>query len=130
MREHSVAGAQLLGEKQFFSMAREIAMFHHERMDGHGYPKGLKGNEIPLSARIVAVVDVFDALVSKRSYKQAWTQAEAVAELKRISDEHLDKRLVDVFVGMLETGQLDYIRDLFPETSGSIQEIMDATEEG
>jgi putative two-component system response regulator len=130
MREHSISGAQLLGEKQFFSMAREIAMFHHERMDGHGYPKGLKGNEIPLSARIVAVVDVFDALVSKRSYKQAWTQAEAVAELKRISDEHLDKRLVDVFVGMLEKGQLDYIRDLFPETSGSIQEIMAATEEG
>lgn len=124
MREHSLAGASLLGDKQFFSMAREIALYHHERMDGNGYPKGLKGNEIPLSARIVAVVDVFDALISKRSYKPAWSQDEAIAELQRISDDHLDKRLVDMFVSMLDSGQLDYIRNIYPETSGSSLEIV------
>ncbi len=125
MREHSKAGADLLGEKQFFTMAREIALYHHERMDGNGYPKGLKGQEIPLSARIVAVVDVYDALVSKRSYKEAWSQEEAIAELQRISDLHLDKRLVDVFVGMLEKGELEYIRKLYPETTGSSLELAD-----
>lgn len=115
MRLHSSAGAKVLGGSPFFNMARDIAMYHHEKVDGSGYPKGLKGDEIPLAARIVAVVDVFDALVSKRSYKDAWSDAEAVEELQRIAGHHLDSRLVEMFVSLLESGQLDYIRKQYPE---------------
>lgn len=115
MRNHSVAGARVLGGSAFFNMARDIALYHHEKVDGTGYPKGLKGDEIPLAARIVAVVDVFDALVSKRSYKEPWSTEQAVAELQRIAGVHLDKRLVEIFISMLENGQLDYIRSKYPE---------------
>ena len=115
MRNHSVAGARVLGGSAFFNMARDIALYHHEKVDGTGYPKGLKGDEIPLAARIVAVVDVFDALVSKRSYKEPWSTEQAVTELQRIAGVHLDKRLVEIFISMLESGQLDYIRSKYPE---------------
>lgn len=115
MRQHPTAGAKILGDKDFFSMAKEIALYHHERVDGAGYPKGLKGNEIPMSARIVAVADVFDALLSRRCYKDAWSQEEAVAELKAISGSHLDNRLVEAFVDLIERGEMDYIRKKFPE---------------
>ncbi|MCP4598112.1 response regulator [Neptuniibacter sp.] len=124
MREHVEAGARVLGEKTFFNMARDIALHHHEKVDGSGYPKGLCGDEIPLAARIVAVVDVFDALVSKRSYKEAWKQEDAVVELRKISGSHLDKRLVDIFISMLEGGQLDYIRKQYPEDSDSTELTM------
>lgn len=123
MREHSQVGANLLGDEEFFSMAKEIALYHHERIDGNGYPKGLKAHEIPLSARIVAVVDVYDALISKRSYKNAWSQEEAIAELQRIAGTHLDQRLVDIFVSILEKGQLEYIRKLYPESETSSLEL-------
>ncbi|WP_415905287.1 response regulator [Neptuniibacter sp. QD48_55] len=120
MRLHSSIGAKILGKNAFFNMARDIAVAHHEKVDGSGYPKGLKGDEIPLAARIVAVVDVFDALVSKRSYKDAWTQQEAIEELQRIAGSHLDKRLVEVFVGLLESGHLDYIRVQYPEEQAQL----------
>lgn len=115
MRQHSEIGSRILGKNSFFNMARDIAIAHHEKVDGSGYPKGLQGDEIPLAARIVAVVDVFDALVSKRSYKDAWSVEEAINELQRIAGSHLDKRLVEVFVGLIEAGKLDYIRSQFPE---------------
>ncbi|WP_286237146.1 response regulator [Neptuniibacter halophilus] len=115
MRQHCLAGSRVLGGSPFFNMARDIAMYHHERIDGTGYPKGLQGDEIPLAARIVAVVDVFDALVSKRSYKDAWSLDEAMDELRRIAGTHLDPRLVEMFINMIEAGQLDYIRQQFPE---------------
>lgn len=120
MRMHPSAGSKILGESTFFNMARDIANYHHEKVDGTGYPKGLVGDEIPLAARIVAVVDVFDALVSKRSYKDAWSDEEAISELKRISGSHLDRRLVDVFLSLLEGDDLNYIRRQYPETEDRI----------
>ena len=120
MRMHPSAGSRILGESAFFNMARDIALYHHEKVDGTGYPKGLIGDEIPLAARIVAVVDVFDALVSKRSYKPAWSDDEAVAELKRIAGSHLDKRLVEIFLSLLENGELNYIRKQYPEEHESL----------
>lgn len=117
MRQHTTAGAKILGENSFFAMARDIALHHHERVDGTGYPKGLKGDEIPMAARIVAVVDVFDALLSKRSYKEAWSLEDALAELQSISGTHLDARLVEVFMKLIEGGDLDYIRKQYPETA-------------
>lgn len=119
MKMHPSAGSKILGESAFFNMARDIALYHHEKVDGTGYPKGLVGEEIPLAARIVAVVDVFDALVSKRSYKEAWTDEAAISELKRISGTHLDRRLVDIFLSLLEGNELNYIRQQYPETEGA-----------
>jgi putative two-component system response regulator len=120
MRMHPSAGSKILGDSSFFNMARDIAHYHHEKVDGSGYPKGLVGEEIPLAARIVAVVDVFDALVSKRSYKEAWSDEAAISELKRISGSHLDRRLVDVFLSLLEGDDLNYIRRQYPETEDRI----------
>jgi len=109
MKEHAETGARLLGRDSFYAMAREIALTHHEWVDGTGYPRGLKGDAIPLAARVVAVADVFDALTSKRSYKEAWSVGEARAELQRIAGTHLDARLVDIFLKLLDEGKLDYI---------------------
>lgn len=114
MRTHTTKGAELLGEREFFRIAREIAQSHHERMDGKGYPQGLSGEQIPLSARIAAVVDVFDALTSKRCYKEAWTIDEALDELSKMSAGHLDPNLVNTMSDLQRQGKLDYIRQRYP----------------
>jgi len=89
---------QRLGSSNFLQMAREIALHHHERWDGNGYPVGLAGTAIPLSARIVAIVDVYDALSSKRVYKQAISHNECVAVIREEAGKHFDPDLVDVWL--------------------------------
>jgi len=79
-------------------MAEQIARSHHERWDGSGYPEGLEGDEIPLTARICAVCDVFDALLSPRPYKEAWQLADVMRELASVRGTHLDPALVDAFL--------------------------------
>ena len=83
MRKHSADGARLLsgGTSELVQMAEEIALFHHERWDGNGYPCGLQADEIPLTARIVSVADAFDALTHERPYKAAWSVPDALAEM-------------------------------------------------
>lgn len=81
MQKHSIAGSRILGTSPRLAMAADIAKYHHERYDGSGYPMGLKGKDIPLAARIVAVADVYDALREKRSYKPAMTHNEAIHAL-------------------------------------------------
>ena len=78
-------------------MATDIALSHHEKWDGSGYPNKLKGNDIPLSARIVALADVFDALTTQRPYKEAWPTDEALAEIKKTSGSHFDPELTRLF---------------------------------
>ena len=90
-------------------MARHVARWHHERWDGSGYPDGLKGIDIPLAARVVAVADVYDALISKRPYKEAWTSDAAIRELRRMAGHHLDQDLVDGFVELWEWGVIERI---------------------
>lgn len=82
----------------FFQVAQEIAHTHHERWDGSGYPRGLKGEDIPLSGRLMAIADVYDALVSERVYKQAMSHSEAVRAIVADRGTHFDPRLIDVFV--------------------------------
>jgi len=100
MRQHALLGAELLSGAQsdLLRMAKEIAASHHERWDGHGYPRGLRGEEIPLSARIVAIADSFDALVHTRPYKPAWSAAEGLAEIKRERGWQFDPRVVDALL--------------------------------
>ena len=90
-------------EVPFLLHAKDIALSHHERWDGSGYPQGLAGNAIPLSARIMAVADVYDALVCQRVYKSAGPHEEAVGIIQGGRGSHFDPDLVDVFLGIQET---------------------------
>ncbi len=103
MRRHAEIGGTILDGSGFalLELAREIAVSHHERWDGSGYPLGLAGQDIPLSGRIVAVADVFDALTSERPYKRAWSVEEALAFLNDNAGKLFDPALVALFEGAL-----------------------------
>lgn len=103
MKSHAEIGAKLLGddESSLMTLAREIAMSHHEKWNGTGYPNGLSGEEIPLSGRIAALADVFDALTSERPYKDAWPIGKAVTFIEGQSGVHFDPDLVKVFLAKL-----------------------------
>jgi putative two-component system response regulator len=100
MRRHPEIGHRIIGQhtSPLLKMAAEVALTHHERWDGTGYPAGLRDEAIPLVGRIVAVADVFDALTSVRPYKPAWSVADAVAELERGVGSHFDPRVVAAFL--------------------------------
>lgn len=100
MREHTTMGAQILkGSKvPFIQMGARIAVGHHEKWDGSGYPKGLRGDKIPLEARITALVDVYDALSNRRHYKDAWPEEQVIAFLRERSGSHFDPDLLEVFL--------------------------------
>ena len=100
MSTHTTRGARLLAgsSTSLVQMAEIIARTHHERWDGTGYPAGLAGDDIPLPGRICAICDVFDALISKRPYKEAWTMEAALAEIERESGAHFDPRLAEHFL--------------------------------
>ncbi|XQE65495.1 HD domain-containing phosphohydrolase [Pseudomonas sp. P3C3] len=103
MKQHAQIGADIIGEHPsgLLRMAREIALNHHEKWDGSGYPRGISGAEIPVEARIIAIADVFDALTSERPYKKAWPVEEAVQLLREQSGRHFDPELVELFLGQL-----------------------------
>jgi len=103
MQKHTAIGAQILQQctHPAFRLAEQIALNHHEKWDGTGYPKGLKGEEIPEVARIAALADVYDALTHVRSYKHAWTHSEAVIEIERTSGAHFEPRMVTAFISLV-----------------------------
>ena len=103
MKTHTRIGANVLrgSSHELMQMAAEIALSHHEKWDGSGYPNALCGEAIPLVGRIVAVCDVFDALMSERPYKPAWTTDSAIAEIERCSGAHFDAHLVSAFLGVM-----------------------------
>jgi CHASE2 domain-containing sensor protein len=100
IKAHTTVGAEILAgsENPLVQMAQDIARCHHERWDGGGYPAGLEREEIPLAARICAVVDVYDALCSKRTYKEAWSFERALAEIERDGGSHFDPEVVAAFL--------------------------------
>lgn len=102
MKTHVALGVDILAKSDWLQRARDVVEFHHEKYDGSGYLKGLSGEEIPVAARIFAVVDVFDALTSKRPYKEAFPFREAMAIIKGQAGSHFDPRLVAVFEGIIE----------------------------
>jgi putative two-component system response regulator len=99
MRQHTVIGAKILSgsTSPWLQLAEEIALSHHERWDGRGYPQKLAGEDIPLVGRIVAVADVFDALTHERPYKKAWPVGEALAEIEAQSGRQFDERVLQAF---------------------------------
>lgn len=102
MKQHSTIGYQILAKSSapLFQLAAEVALYHHEKWDGSGYPAGVKGREIPESARIVAIADVFDALTSIRPYKHNWSLDEAFQLIKESSGVHFDPELVECFLSI------------------------------
>jgi HD-GYP domain-containing protein (c-di-GMP phosphodiesterase class II)/HAMP domain-containing protein len=131
MKNHTLIGAQALREAEaeasrlhysLFKRAIDIAAYHHERYDGTGYPLGLKGDEIPLCARIVALADVFDALTSPRPYKPAYSFNEAVKMIVAAKGTHFEPGIVDSFLSALDEFRVIY--DAFreaPETQEAVQ---------
>lgn len=104
MKEHAFIGYSILSKKKtpLLSLAAEIAYTHHEKYDGSGYPRGLIAEEIPLSGAIVAVVDVFDALLSDRPYKQAFTLENTIESIKSGSATHFNPKVVSTFINSLD----------------------------
>lgn len=103
MRQHPVHAQGLISSIAFLKQALDIPYCHHEKWDGSGYPRGLKGEEIPLAARIFAIIDVWDALTSKRSYRDAWTQEKALMYIAEQSGKHFDPNVVVEFLKLLES---------------------------
>ena len=99
MRKHPEFGAEIIGDNdsELLKMAKEIALNHHEKWDGCGYPQGLKGEEIPLTARIISIADVFDALTTQRPYKNAWPVERAINFIDENSGSHFDPELIVAF---------------------------------
>jgi putative two-component system response regulator len=100
MRGHTAAGEKILGHKPFYQTARLIARSHHEKWDGSGYPDRLRGEEIPLPARIVAVADVFDSLTSERPYKKKWPEEEALSYMENQRAIHFDPEVLSAFLAV------------------------------
>jgi putative two-component system response regulator len=99
MKTHVIIGAEILARSRspLVQMSEQIALYHHERWDGTGYGSGLRGEEIPLAARIVAVADSFDALTHARPYKDPWPLPQAVAKIQSLAGEHFDPRVAQAF---------------------------------
>jgi len=106
MKTHTTIGAKMLAASRIpvLIKAEEIAMTHHERWDGSGYPAGLSGEDIPLSGRILAVVDVFDALSNDRPYRKAWSRDTVINHLQKGAGSHFDPNVVATFVDMVSPG--------------------------
>ena len=124
MQTHAHKGREMVDELlenfglkniEYKSVLRNIAEFHHEAINGEGYPSGMKGDEIPLEARIVAVADVFDALTSVRPYKEAWSNEKAINMLNKLSGETLDQDCVNALIKNIE--QVEKIQKQFSENS-------------
>jgi putative two-component system response regulator len=115
MRRHVEIGVDIIGDhdSEMMDMAREIAGGHHEKWDGTGYPNGLKGEDIPLSARIAAICDVFDALTSERPYKDAWPLEKAIEFFKENAGSHFDPNLTELFLELVP--EVTELRNDYPD---------------
>lgn len=103
IKSHTVVGFKILdgSPSPLIQVAAKIALYHHESWDGTGYPHGLAGDKIPLEARIVAVADVYDALLSSRAYKPAWEEDVVISEMRRLRGTKFDPEILDIFLNNL-----------------------------
>jgi len=116
MKTHPSIGAEIIGDhpSELLQMARVVALNHHEKWDGSGYPSGLSGEAIPLEGRIVTIADVFDALTSVRPYKRAWTTAETINYMREQSGKIFDPHLLRLFLELIP--EIEKIRVLYADT--------------
>jgi putative two-component system response regulator len=123
MRQHPAMGAQIIGDHkdELLQAARSVALTHHEKWDGSGYPHGLKGAEIPIFGRIVAIADVFDALTSERPYKKAWTVEAAVQMIDEGAGRHFDPGLIQPFKSALP--EMLRIKEQYAEENGALPDL-------
>lgn len=126
IQRHTEIGHRILSEaavplrgRSLLSIAAEIARYHHERYDGSGYMEGLRGNAIPISARIMAVADVFDALITQRPYRAPWTVEQALAWIVERSGREFDPQVVDAFLAVIRNFQTND-PGWFPKTDGTV----------
>src|SRR6266850_2909182 len=110
IKQHCIDGEVMLGDARFFETARAVAREHHEKWDGTGYPDGKKGSEISLAARIVSVADVFDALTSKRPYKDAWSPEEGMRSIRAGAGAQFDPEVVAAFERLEADGSIERVR--------------------
>jgi len=104
MRRHPEYAVHMLSQIEYLHNALEVSYCHHEKWDGSGYPRGLKGTEIPLPARVFALVDVWDALTSDRPYRRAWKEEDALRYIRQQSGKHFDPAIAEVFLNLLDLG--------------------------
>jgi len=109
MRQHTLAGEHILSTRPFFELARQIARSHHENFDGTGYPDRLSGEAIPIAARVTRVVDVYDALSTRRAYKPAWPRSQAIEALRDGRGTLFDPQATAAFLDLLREGEIDRI---------------------
>lgn len=109
VKKHPIFARQMLDQIEYLNGALDIPLYHHERWDGAGYPEGLQGREIPVAARIFAIIDLWDALTSNRPYREAMPREEAILYMRDQSGKHFDPELLELFLNLLENGEL------FPE---------------
>ena len=123
MRQHPAMGARIIGDHtdELLQAARSVAMTHHEKWDGSGYPHGLKGEEIPIFGRIVAIADVFDALTSERPYKKAWTVEAALQMIDEGAGKHFDPALIQPFRAALP--DMLRIKAQYAEENGALPDL-------
>jgi putative two-component system response regulator len=123
MHQHPIMGAEIIGkhDNELLETARIIALTHHEKWDGSGYPQRLKGQEIPLEGRIVAIADVFDALVSERPYKKAVPLDEAMRYFDDQSGRHFDPTLIEAFKRALP--EILRIREIYADENGALTDL-------
>jgi putative nucleotidyltransferase with HDIG domain len=102
VKKHPAQGAKVVRGVDGYGPVADIILAHHEKIDGKGYPNGLKGDEIPLASRMISVADTYDVMTARDSYRDPVSPAEAVAELRRVSGTQLDGHLVELFLKVLE----------------------------
>jgi len=133
VRLHPQVGAKILREAKFLDEAVELALHHHERFDGKGYPDGLKGEEIPLKVRILSVADSYDAMIIDRPYRKALSPQEAMGELIRGKGSQFDPQVVDVFLRVLQRDRLSQVitdlQKFTPANQGEAQRGKTATKQ-
>ena len=107
MKTHTLIGGEILKDFTLIPHVDEGARFHHEHYDGSGYPNGLKGEEIPLNARIIGIADAFDAMTANRIYRKALSLDYTIEEMKKASGKQFDPGLVEIMLELLENGKLN-----------------------
>ena len=119
VKAHPVRGAQMLQGVKFLEKATDLVRHHHERVDGKGYPDGLRGDEITIGAKIVNVADAFDAMTTERPYRQGLTMEQAVAQLEDKAGTQFAKEIVEVMVKALREGRMQVLKNESPWSQGA-----------